>query len=143
MLTCDVVVVGAGPAGASAATSLARAGREVLLVNKATFPRDKCCGDGLTALALRLTERLGLDPTTLPSWTTLDAAVVSGPRGHAVRFPLPEGPGTHAAVVRRSELDAALVDLARRAGAKVLDGHAMVGIAEHDDRVVLLSLIHI
>jgi flavin-dependent dehydrogenase len=82
-------------------------------------------------------ERLGVDPTALPSWTTVDSAIVSGPEGYAVRFPLPDGPGTHAAVVRRSELDAALIDLARRAGAKVLDGHAMVGIAEHDDRVVV------
>ena len=108
MLTCDVVVVGAGPAGSSAATSLARAGRDVLVVDKATFPRDKCCGDGLTALALRLTERLGLDPSDIPSWTTVDRAVVSGPRGHAEVFPLPGGPGGHAAVARRSELDAAL-----------------------------------
>lgn len=137
MLTCDVAVVGAGPAGASAATSLARAGRDVLLVDKATFPRDKCCGDGLTTLALRLAERLGLDPTSIPSWTTVDAAIVSGPSGHAVRFPLPDGPGVHAAVARRSELDAALVDLARHAGAKVLDGHALVGARETDDRVVL------
>src|SRR5690606_36651879 len=56
--TADVVVVGAGPAGSAAATSLARAGRDVVVVDKATFPRDKCCGDGLTALALRLSERL-------------------------------------------------------------------------------------
>jgi geranylgeranyl reductase family protein len=137
VLTCDVVVVGAGPAGASAATSLARAGRDVLVVDKATFPRDKCCGDGLTALALRLTERLGLDPGTVPSWTTVDRAVVSGPEGHAVTFPLPDGPGTHAAVARRRELDAALLDLARRAGAKVLDGHALVAARETDDRVVV------
>jgi len=137
VLTCDVVVVGAGPAGTSAATSLARAGRDVLVVDKATFPRDKCCGDGLTTLALRLAERLGLDPATLPSWTTVDRAVVSGPRGHAVDLPLPDGPGAHAAVVRRAELDAALLDLSRRAGAKVLDGHALLDARETDDRVVV------
>ncbi|MFP5320233.1 MAG: geranylgeranyl reductase family protein [Acidimicrobiia bacterium] len=137
MLSCDVVVVGAGPAGSSAATSLARAGRDVVVVDKATFPRDKCCGDGLTALALRLAERLGLDPAAVPSWTTIDRAIVSGPLGHAEVFPLPSGPGTHAAVARRSELDVALVDLARQAGAKVLDGHALVGARETDDRVVV------
>jgi len=137
VLTCDVVVVGAGPAGSSAATSLARAGRDVVVVDKATFPRDKCCGDGLTALALRLTERIGLDPATVPSWTTVDRAVVSGPKGHAVAFPLPDGTGTHAAVARRSELDAALLDLSRQAGAKVLDGHALVGARETDDRVMV------
>ena len=49
----DVLVVGAGPAGATAATVLARAGRSVLVIDKAEFPRDKCCGDGLTTLALR------------------------------------------------------------------------------------------
>ena len=50
----DVVVVGAGPAGSAAAIVAARSGRSVLVVDRATFPRDKCCGDGLTALALRL-----------------------------------------------------------------------------------------
>ena len=52
MTIADVVVVGAGPAGTAAAIHLARAGRDVLLVDKATFPRDKCCGDGLTTGAL-------------------------------------------------------------------------------------------
>ena len=46
----DVVIVGAGPAGVAAAVPLAVAGRAVTLVDKATFPRDKCCGDGLTTL---------------------------------------------------------------------------------------------
>ena len=53
MLRADVAVVGGGPAGAAAAITLARAGREVVLFDKAQFPRDKCCGDGLTAGALR------------------------------------------------------------------------------------------
>lgn len=137
MLTCDVAVVGGGPAGSAAATSLARAGREVVLVDKATFPRDKCCGDGLTVLALRLSERLGLDPSTIPSWTTVDGATVFAPSGYSARFPLPDGRGTYAAVARRTEYDAALLDLARQAGAKVLDGHALVDAEEADDRVRL------
>ena len=131
-----MLVVGAGPAGSAAAISLARAGREVLLVDKAVFPRDKCCGDGLTALALRLSERLGLDPSTIPSWQPITGAVVSSPSGHTSVFPLPAGRGHHAAVARRTEYDAALVDLARQAGAKVLDGHAVTGVRETDERVV-------
>ena len=64
----ETLVIGAGPAGTAAATILARAGREVLVVDKARFPRDKCCGDGLTALALRELEALGLVPQpTTPS----------------------------------------------------------------------------
>ena len=137
MLSADLVVIGAGPAGAAAAISAARAGRDVVVVDKATFPRDKCCGDGLTALALRLSERLGLDPATIPSWIEIDGATVSSPSGHTARFPLPDGPGIFAAVARRVEYDAALVDLARQAGAKVLDGHGLTGARETDDRVVL------
>ncbi|MGH9113463.1 MAG: NAD(P)/FAD-dependent oxidoreductase, partial [Acidimicrobiales bacterium] len=50
----DVAVIGGGPAGTAAAITLARAGREVALVDRARFPRDKICGDGLTTGALRL-----------------------------------------------------------------------------------------
>jgi menaquinone-9 beta-reductase len=133
----DVVVVGAGPAGVAAAVTLARAGREVTLVDKARFPRDKICGDGLTAGALRLLEGLGLDPGTVASWQRVDDVVVRGPSGHEVTFPLPRGRGTYAAVARRGDLDAALVDLARTAGVKVLDGHACTDAAQDGDRVLL------
>ena len=51
MITADVVVVGGGPAGAAAAIELARDGRDVAVVDKATFPRDKTCGDGLRRTA--------------------------------------------------------------------------------------------
>ena len=136
-MDCDVVVVGAGPAGAAAATTLARSGRDVVVVDRAPFPRDKCCGDGLTTAALRGLERLGLDPASVPSWTVVDDTVVHSPSGRTARFPLPRGQGQYAAVARRHELDAALVDVAREAGAKVLDGHACVDASERDDRVVV------
>jgi menaquinone-9 beta-reductase len=109
----------------------------VLAVDRARFPRDKICGDGLTAGALRILEDLGLDPATIPSWQRVEDVVVRSPSGREVTFPLPRGAGTFAAVARRAELDAALVDLARAAGAKVLDGHALTAAREQHDRVVL------
>jgi geranylgeranyl reductase family protein len=124
----DVLVVGAGPAGSAAASTLARAGRSVMVVDKATFPRDKCCGDGLTTLALRELESLGLRPAAVDSWHAVDAAWLRAPSGREVRVPLPTGAGTYAAVATRLDLDQALVDVARSAGAKIHDGHAFAAI---------------
>jgi menaquinone-9 beta-reductase len=131
----DVVVVGAGPAGTSAAAWLATQGLDVALVDKATFPRDKTCGDGLTTLALRELERLGLDPASVPSWHRVDRAVLHSPRGRTVVLPLPPGVGQFAAVARRLDLDAALVELAAASGATVRTGSALVGAELHQDRV--------
>jgi geranylgeranyl reductase family protein len=131
----DVVVVGAGPAGTAAAVTLTRAGQRVVVADKARFPRDKTCGDGLTTSALRLLEELGLDRDAVPSWQRVDDVVVRSPSGREVTLPLPRGQGTYAAVARRRDLDAALVDLARAAGAKVLDGQGCTGVTEHDDGV--------
>ena len=124
----DLAIVGGGPAGSAAAVTAARAGASVLVVDKASFPRDKCCGDGLTTLALRLGEELGLDPGAIAGWQVVDGAVLHGPSGRTVRFPLPRGDGQYAVVVPRREYDAALLDLAHRAGANVRVGHAMVEI---------------
>lgn len=123
----DAVVVGGGPAGAAAAITLARAGRDVLVVDKARFPRDKCCGDGLTADALRQLEGLGLRPEAVPDWQPVEEVFVRSPVGRTVRFPLPAGQGQFAAIAPRAQLDAALLDVARAAGAKVADGHGLTG----------------
>ena len=81
----DLAIVGGGPAGSAAAVTAARAGASVLVVDKASFPRDKCCGDGLTTLALRLGEELGLDPGAIAGWQVVDGAVLHGPSGRNVR----------------------------------------------------------
>ncbi len=117
--THDVVVVGAGPAGATTATLLARAGLTVALVDRARFPRDKTCGDGLTTLALRELDSLGLDPGRVASWTPVPVAHLHSPGGRHVKLPLPEGPGQYAAIARRIDLDAELVEMAASAGAEV------------------------
>ncbi|HVL92192.1 MAG TPA: NAD(P)/FAD-dependent oxidoreductase [Acidimicrobiales bacterium] len=125
MITADVVVVGGGPAGSATAITLARAGRRVVVVDRARFPRDKCCGDGLTAGALRRLESLGLRPAAVPSWQPVRDICLRGPAGRTVRFPLPAGPGLYAAVARRADLDAALLDVAREAGVEVIEGARM------------------
>ncbi|MEX2292794.1 MAG: geranylgeranyl reductase family protein [Acidimicrobiales bacterium] len=135
----DVVIVGGGPAGSAAATTLARSGRSVAVVDKATFPRDKFCGDGLTSGALRLLEGLGLQPDSIPSWQPVHDVIVSSPSRRSVTFPLPRGNGIYAAVARRMELDAALLDLARGAGAIVHEGHAAIGAEERSDQIVVTA----
>jgi geranylgeranyl reductase family protein len=130
MLTTDVLVVGAGPAGCAAAITLARAGRSVMVVDKAAFPRDKCCGDGLTVMALRLLEDLGLDPADVPSWTVVDDVELRSPSGREVTLTLPQQMGQFSVVARRRDLDAALVRVTRSAGAVVHEGAPVESISQ-------------
>ncbi len=123
----DVAVIGAGPAGTTAATLLARTGRQVELFDRARFPRDKCCGDGLTTLALRELAALGLDPSAVKSWHIVDRVVVRSPAGREIRYQLPDGPGYHAAVARREDLDTVLVEMSQKAGATL---HENVGLTD-------------
>ncbi len=128
-------MVGAGPAGTAAAITLQRAGRSVLVIDKARFPRDKCCGDGLTTLALRELEALGLDPATVGDWFDVHSAWLRSPSGREIEVPLPDT-GLYAAVAPRASLDASLVELARDVGVDVLDGHGFDSIvSSHHDHL--------
>jgi geranylgeranyl reductase family protein len=136
MTQVDVVVVGAGPAGAAAAVSAAARGLRVVCLDKAAFPRDKTCGDGLTTNALRLLEGLGL---TRAQFLATNPAIVAEtvivtPAGRRIVLPL-RGDGIRAAVVERNRLDAALVALARTRGVEVREGHEIEKVVEHDDGV--------
>ena len=133
----DVLIIGGGPAGSAAAITLARAGRRVTVVDKAAFPRDKCCGDGLTTGALRVLEHLGLNPAAVPSWTVVDDVWLRSPSGREVQLRLPDRAtsGQFSAVARRVDLDAALLDLARQAGAEIRERNALVGIKTSPEAV--------
>jgi geranylgeranyl reductase family protein len=139
-LKADLVVVGAGPAGSAAAAWAARAGRDVLIIDAASFPRDKACGDGLTPRAVAELERLGLS-----GW--LDAHIrhrglkMSGFGGEVqVPWPGPSFPSTGSAAPR-TELDERIRTVAEDSGARMLLGAKAVG-AQHEssgrvDAVVL------
>ncbi len=130
----DVLVVGGGPAGAAAAVTGAGAGRSVLVCDKATFPRDKTCGDGLTTDALRRLEDLGLVPKDVDGFTPVRDVVVRSPSGRVVELPLPAD-GLYAAVAPRATLDAALFDLAGRRGADRRARAALEQLEDGPDRV--------
>jgi len=129
----DVLVIGGGPAGSAAAIELARAGKEVTIVDKSTFPRDKCCGDGLTTLALRELEHLDFEVDRVDSFTPIDGARLRSPAGREFKVPLPTT-GTYAAVARRIDLDARLLEHAQRAGAQVLQGVSVTGARHSGNR---------
>jgi flavin-dependent dehydrogenase len=114
-LSWQVIVVGAGPAGALAARELARRGRAVLLVDRAAFPRAKVCGCCLNARALATLAAVGLtDLATRRGAVPLGDILLAAP-GRRARLPLPGG-----AVLSRDALDAALVTEAVAAGAAFL-----------------------
>ncbi len=131
----DVVVIGAGPAGAVAATLLARRGLAVLLVDKAPFPRPKVCGGCLNRAALAALEAagLGLIPRRLGAPPLTRLRLYSGRRHAPVA--LAEGTG-----VSRQALDAALVAAAQEAGVTFADHTlAHAGRPEGGGRTVRLT----
>jgi flavin-dependent dehydrogenase len=118
----DVLIAGAGPAGAVAATVLARAGARVLVLDRARFPRSKLCGDTVNPGALAVLERLGLD-AAVQSGLPLDGMIVTSERVRVVgRYD-----GVQGRSVARRGLDAALVSLAREAGAEIEEGILVEG----------------
>ncbi len=137
-LKTDLLIVGAGPAGTAAAIEAVRAGLSAVVVDKAHFPRPKCCGDGLTTSALRHLDELGFEPHGLPSWKQIDSFVLTSPNGRSRTYPLPGSAGLYAAVARRSELDTELVSLARASGALVMEGATVVNVEQSQSAVTVM-----
>jgi flavin-dependent dehydrogenase len=119
----DVAIVGAGPAGAAAAIAARRAGAEVLLLDRAAFPRDKPCGDGIAAEAVDVLDQLGVHGVT-DGYPPVTRLRLVGPGGGAVARPLPRPAYT----IPRRVFDERLVRAAVAAGA-VLRRHTVRTIA--------------
>lgn len=142
-LHCDVAVIGAGPGGSSAAYWLARAGADVLLLDKAHFPRNKPCGDGLTPHAINLLETMGFG---IEDWHGI------GRPFYGVRIIAPDGrsyatklhsDGHHGLqkgmIIPRRDFDNALREHAISAGARFLSGFAAISAYYHQGQIAGLK----
>ncbi len=121
----DVVVVGAGPAGATTALLLARTGASVLLVDRARFPRDKACSEYLSPATTEILERLGggiLDAVEGAAHAKLYGMKVVAPCGAAMCGRFRGGPRPYSFALPRTTFDTILVAAAAREGAIVREG---------------------
>jgi len=127
----DAVVIGAGPAGSAAATFLAQAGHDVLLLEKESFPRDKVCGDGLTPRAVKALQRLGLRDEAegrVPGWGRQEGLRMYG-GGVVLDLPWPvlgDWPA-HSVTATRALFDHTLARGAVKAGAQLWEDTEVTG----------------
>ena len=127
-MTCDIAIVGAGPAGATCAAFCAQAGLRTLLLEKSTFPREKVCGDCLNPGCWPVLERLGVADRVLAAPRSLLGAVeFIGRDGAPLRVPLVASARGEIAI-KRSLLDALLLDRVRECGVHVVEGAALTAL---------------
>ena len=131
----DVLVVGAGPAGATAARALALGGARIRLLDRARFPRNKPCGGGITVRAL---VRFPYLPAALGRIAThrVSRLHLEGPSGRSVVL---SSPAPAVVLVRRIEFDDLLVRLAREAGAELIENAWVSQVRSDDDDVRVVT----
>ena len=129
----EILVVGAGPAGAAAAVQLGQLGiRGALLVDRDRFPRNKTCGSGLSPAALQLAEALGIGPELRARANPVLTVRFVTPAGEELRVPA----NSAAVILLRKEFDNLLVERARSLGTCFRQGFRVVEALEENGRVV-------
>ena len=132
----DVIVIGAGPAGATAAFHLAQSGLNTLVLEKTQFPREKVCGDGLTPRAVKQLLAMGV-PTDGEGWLRHKGLRIVG-AGHTIELPWPElGSFPDYGLIRtRMDFDETLARHAQKAGARLYEQTTVTGpVFDKNDRV--------
>ncbi len=134
----DVLIVGAGPAGSAAAITLARAGARVRLIDRATFPREKLCGDTVNPGTLAILRRLGVAADVEARGLPIAGWRLTGEHGASVEGRYPQG--ARGVAVRRRDLDWVLLRAAAAAGAEVDEGVSARRATLADGRVTGAAL---
>ena len=117
-MSYDLIIIGAGPAGAAAAITAARGGAKVIVFDKAKYGRDKVCGDGLTPRAVGALNDLNIDMAGAHKIQGL--RMIAGKRERELDWPTTQKFPSHGAVWPRRHLDKHLIDAATDAGAEIV-----------------------
>lgn len=127
----DVIVVGAGPAGASASVVLARYGARVLCLDHATFPRPKPCGDAIGPRTVTALAEIGAwDSMVNAGFNPFDTVRLLSPNGVEWCYRLPQKISAHSFIAPRYQFDSLLKDYASNCGAEFRHGHVRALIRE-------------
>ena len=136
----DLVIAGGGPSGSAAAWQAAQTGAKVVVLDKAVFPRDKPCGDGLTARGVSYLQKMGL-AHEVAEFHRINRVTVYSPSRWELTFPRRPGMPDHGTTVSRTELDTLLLKHAASAGAVVREGAEVTGpILDDRGRVTGVTL---
>lgn len=129
----DVVIVGAGPAGSTAATALARRGRDVLVLDRAEFPRDKACGDGIPPGTVGILHDLGMaDVLRAANFQRIDALRLVSARGRDWRLAFqPRRDGADFLIAPRFRFDDVLCRYAIASGAQFRRAQVRAPLLDH------------
>lgn len=129
----EIIIVGAGPSGATAAIALCQKGHDVLLIDRQQFPRDKPCGDGIPVGVTEILYELGLkEPFDQAGFYPLDKVRLISPAGHIYESKMKKGKqGALAHVIPRQQFDALLQEQAVRAGAEFCQARIKEPIIEN------------
>lgn len=137
-----VIIVGAGPAGATAAYYLAKAGQDVLVLDRQRFPRDKVCGDFVGPLAIKELQEMGI--TNLPEFQNSNiinkAAVFMDGKGLiSTAMPAFTGLTQQGRVIPRKRLDSWILNAAKKEGASVLENVLVTDFSQDDESVKIFA----
>ncbi len=134
----DVIVVGGGPGGSACAAFLSKAGKNVLLLDKARFPRDKICGDGISGKSVKVLQELGiLSDVEQAEHLKMYGVTFSSPKGVVIKIPAvpKEGGKPPGFVARREVFDNVIFQHAKKL-AKTIEGFQVIDLLWDGDKVI-------
>lgn len=140
-MSYDTIIIGAGPAGSTAAILLAQSGRRVLLLEKSRFPREKLCGEFITPECLNVFERLGVRHRMFDAGAkTIHRFSLFAPDGRSMEIPMgwiADG-HPHALSLTRAKMDFVLLERAREVGVEIREGfHASPRLQREGDLTLI------
>jgi geranylgeranyl reductase family protein len=140
----EVIVVGAGPSGATTAMALARLGRDVLMLDRQEFPRDKACGDGIPAGAIEILYELGMkEKIQAAGFYPVKGMRLVSPAGHIFDANFEANPtGAQSCIVPRLRFDAVLQEHAVESGVEFCKAQVKEPIVENGRTVGVRATIN-